>query len=386
MGSPVTQQGSKKHPGFTIACCLFATVAFAQIIAVGVSIAARTGETREVIRYVASDPVIVSVPTLRDPQPLSTEIEPRGIDELMAAYANDDTAATPNEFTPNSDLGIIPAPDSTKKRASDIPKIANPLVENLVLEAKESHIKGDLVAALNKLEEAEALAPSEPSVYYGMAQIFEDMGQWDRATDHYEKLFTMGPGIGIYYHKSAFKLSNGLNPDNPNLDLFIIGNILRRISDDKLTARLTIPIRSTPNGDFDPSKLELKVHHYDLVDSKKVEAVPPSRAGNISDRWLRAQPDWSSNEEFAESVYTIPKASSSDVHIFGVREYFGYVTELYYKNELVDQQAYPRLLHAIHAQKKNAPNFDSPYDFPLDEALPDINPDNPLLPSILPSY
>lgn len=382
MGSPVTQPVSKKHPGFTIACCLFATVAFAQIIAVGVSIAARTGETREVIRYVASDPVIVSVPTLRDPQPRSTDIKPRSIDEILAAYADDSqTLLIPkSEVEPNPDTFTI------QPIANDTPSIANPLVESLVMEAKASHVKGDLIATLTKLEEAEVLDPNEPAVFYGKAQLFEDMGQWDRATDNYEKLFSMGPSIGVLYHKAAFKLSNGINPEAANQDLFIIGNILRRISDDKLTARLTIPIRSTPNGDFDPSKLEVKVHHYDLVDNKKVEAVPPSRAENIVSRWLNSPPNWSSSEEFAESVYTIPKASASDVHIFGVRTYFGYVAELYYKNELVDQQAFPRRLHAIHGKQNSAPSFGDPYDFPLDQILPDINPDNPLLPSILPSY
>lgn len=381
MGTSVTKPVSKKHPGFTIACSLFATVAFAQIIAVGVSIAVRTGETREVIRYVKSDPVIVSVPTLPDPQPLSTDIQPRSIEEIMRAYTDDSDTTLPQP-----EQAAAPSPELPKNLAGERTQIANPLVEDLVLSAKELHVKGDLVAALNKLEEAEALAPSEPAVYYSIAQIFEDMGQWDKATDHYEKIFTMGPGIGVYYHKAAFKLSNGLNPDNPNLDLFIIGNVLRRISDDKLTARLTIPIRSTPNGDFDPTKIELKVHHYDLVDNKKVEAVPPSRAQNIVSRWLNSPPTWSTNEEFAESTYTIPKASSSDVHIFGIRQYFGYVTELYYKNELVDQQAYPRLLHAIHAKKQNEPSYGSPFDYPLDDSLPDINPENPLLPSILPSY
>ena len=160
---------------------------------------------------------------------------------------------------------------------------------------------------------------------------------------------------------------------------------MRRISTDRLQARLTIPIRSVANADFDPSQLEIKVHHYDLVDKKKIEAVPPSRADNIKDRWLHEPVDWANDEEIAESSYTLPPSAVAEEHLFGERTYFGYVAELYYKNELIDQQAYPRRLHAIHAEQQNKQEFAFPLDFPLDEALPNINPDNPLLPA-LPRY
>ena len=192
----------------------------------------------------------------------------------------------------------------------------------------------------------------------------------------------MVPSIGFYYHKSAFKLSNGINPQTQKEQTLIIGQIMRRISDDRLQARLTIPIRSVANNDFDPSQLEIKVHHYDLVDKKKIEAVPPSRAENIQDRWLHEPLDWADDEEIAESSYRLPPIAEAEVHLFGERSYFGYVAELYYKNELIDQQAYPRRLHAIHADQQRSQEFAFPLDFPLDEALPNINPDNPLLPAL----
>lgn len=386
MGTSITKSSAQQHPGFRIACGIFAVTAFAQLLAVGVSIASRTGETREVIRYVERDPIIVSVPTLRDePAPDTSVAEPLDVDAILKKYG-DSAALQPEAPTPP------PIPDNLSSAlaqqqpaAPETPTIANPLVEKLVMQAKQAHIKSDLIDALTKLEEAEVLAPEEPAVYYAKAQLFEDMGNWDKATDNYEKLFTMGLTAGVYYHKAAYKLSHGFGPDGKNQDLFIIGNILRRISDDKRTARLTIPIRSTPDGEFDASLLEVKVHHYDLVDNKTIEAVPPARADNIQSRWLQNPPTWFTHEEFAESVYTIPQATARELRIFGDRKYFGYVAELYYKNELIDQQAFPRRLHAIHAKQNAAPNFLDQQDFPFDEVLPNINPDNPLLPS-LPQY
>ena len=378
MGSSIHKSATKKHPGFTIACGLFACIAFAQLVAIGVSIAARTGETREVIRYVKTDPLIISVPTLRDPLPRNTDFTPRTPAQLIEAY----TSESDDLHTHLAPTQPAPTPHIHAPVIGNIPEIANSRVAALILTAQKLHVKGDLIATIFKLEDAESLAPNEPAVFYEKAKVFEDMGNWDRATDNYEKLFKMGPAIGVYYDKAAFKLSNGINPIAAKQDLFIIGNILRRISPDKLSARLTIPIRSTPEGEFDATLLEVKIHHYDLVDNKKVEAVPLSRAGNIKDRWINPRPDWSSNEEFAESVYTLPKADAAEVHIFGERKYFGYVAELYYKNELIDQQAFPRRLHALHAKLNHAPGFADPYDFPFDEALPNINPDNPLLPAL----
>lgn len=375
MGTPTQESPAAKRPAFTIACGLFACIAFAQLLSVGVAIAARTGETREVVRYVTGAPLIVSIPTLPDEVPLSGSLNPRSVAEMLDAYTDEDGAGTqPPATTFQTPLFTQPAIPETA------PSIQDPMVEKLVRDAHIAHNQGDLIKALLKLEEAESRAPDEPAIFYRKALLFEDMGQWERATNNYEKLFVMGTSIGVYYHKSAFKLSNGINPQKEQF--LIIGHIMRRISADRLQARLTIPIRAVANADFDPSQLEIKVHHYDLVDKKSIEAVPRSRADNIQDRWLHEPLDWANDEEIAESSYTLPPSAVAEEHLFGQRTYFGYVAELYYKNKLIDQQAYPRRLHAIHAEQQNNQEFTFPFDFPLDEALPNINPDNPLLPAL----
>ena len=59
-----------------------------------------------------------------------------------------------------------------------------------------------MMRAILKLEEAESIDPNEPALYYQKAELFEDMGHWQKAGDNYQKLFDMGPEIGSYYAPS----------------------------------------------------------------------------------------------------------------------------------------------------------------------------------------
>ena len=380
MGKPTPASAPNQRPTFAFACGLLACVAFAELLSVGIAIALRSGETREIVRYVQADPIIVSVPTLPDPVAKRAEkAPPRSVEQLLAEYAGD----LPNPVQPTaqapSTFSLTPEYQPQQK---DGHTIADPMIERLIDDAINAHGKGDLLAALVKLEEAESHAAQEPLVFYRKALLFEDMGQWERATNNYEKIFTMGPEIGVLYHKAAFKLAHGINPEANKQDLLVIGHILHRITKNKLHARLTIPIRSGSSSEFDPTLIAVEVHHYDLVDNKHIEPVPLSRSDRKSERWLHEPVDWANGEEIAEASYSLPTYTEADTHLFGARKYFGYVAELYYKNELIDQQAYPRRLHAIHAEKQRQPSYEMPFDFPLDEPLPNINPDNPLLPAL----
>jgi len=68
---------------------------------------------------------------------------------------------------------------------------------------------------------------------------------------------------------------------------------------------------------------------------------------------------------------------SGDDYLFGERKYYGHVAELSYRGEVIDQQAWPRLL----AREKNIRERD-PLMMP-DGYLPnDFNHENPLLPTL----
>ena len=88
-------------------------------------------------------------------------------------------------------------------------------------------------------------------------------------------------------------------------------------------------------------------------------------------------------------TYVIPKIDPQQQHLFGEKRYYGQVVELNYKGELIDAEAWPRVL----ARKFNKPDAAPVF---LDQEMPaDYNPLNPLLPNapgnvidpeILPDY
>ncbi|GAA5497060.1 hypothetical protein Rhal01_03248 [Rubritalea halochordaticola] len=373
----------KKRHTFGITCATFAAIGFAELMALGVAIALRTGETRIVEKIIPGDPIIVSIPTVRA-QPEIKEVEVAGDGaSISEKYAGD--------FTPTIKDPNIPVhpPVSPQNRSGDpdhfTPQVDNAKVAEILREAHGLHINGDMMRAILKLEEAENIDPNEPAVYYQKAELFEDMGHWQKAGDNYQKLFDMGPEIGSYYAQASLKLSRGFGPERDIQGLMVLGNFIPRIAEDKLNAKLPIPVRALQDKDIDPDKVDIRVHIYDIVDGKKIEPVPPARAKNITTRWLNPPVDWKDQaEEVLECEYVIPPLAIADTHLFGNRKYFGHVIELYYKGELLDQQASPRRLHAIHAKQNQVPGMDLnwPSDFDLEEPLPNINPDNPLLPPL----
>ncbi|WP_156817213.1 hypothetical protein [Rubritalea marina] len=376
---------SKRPSAYQVAWGLFACLAVSQLIAIGSAIAVRSGEVREVVRYVREDPIVISVPAAPEARaPREGEaIAPRSLEQLMLAYGEDasvtmELGQAPQVSLPEQNVKGL----SQARPANEEAAIARSDVRKLVEEAEAARKRGDAIQALILLDDAAALSEEEPLVWWRKAEVFEVMGQWERAADCYERLFIQGPDIGIYYHNAAYKLSNGIEPESSKNDQFALGHIMKRLSHDGMQVQLRVPVKLLNQERFDPEDIHLIVHHYDLVDKHRVEPVPESRADQMNERWVYAPVDWSSGEEIAEANYTVAEMSASESHLFGQRSYFGYVVELYYQNELVDQQANPRKLHSIHAKQQVTPS----YGLPFDGELPPMNEGNPLLPNLPSEY
>jgi len=230
--------------------------------------------------------------------------------------------------------------------------IKNTQVEKLVEEAHALHLAGDVVRAILKLDEADLIDPKEPATTYRRAQIYEDMRNWERATDAYSALFSMGPEIGAYYEIAADKMTNGVK-ESPDTVPFLLGNVTQRVSKNQLHAKVTVPIRRLTDREFEPSQIEVRIFFYDMVDNKTIEAVPKQREQNIAKRWISGAADWADSvEETIEAEYQLPNLDRANVHLFGERKYFGKVIELYYKGDLIDQYGYPGRVHGFHAKEQ----------------------------------
>lgn len=357
--------GVPRRPTFAIVAGLLVLVGFVEVVMLGIALLDRVGETRVVHVKEEGDVKLVYIPTFADDLPKVKKVTPRSYEDLIATYGADAKGLADyrlpelkEKMLPRRSSSGIEIRPSQAFDSERFPQIKSSRVEKLVDEAKSFHQSGDVVKAILKLEEAESMDPKEPALMYRRALIYESMRNWERAGDQYNLLFMMGADIGAYYDIAADKIANGVK-DSPDVVPFQLGNVIKRVSSDELSAQITIPVRRLSKRQIEPSQIDVRIFFYDIVDNKEVVPVPQQREVNIQKRWVTDSVDWESREEeVAEAVYTLPVLGRSDVHLFGERRYFGHVVELYYKGELMDQYAYPGRLHGIHAQDQYEQHFD----------------------------
>jgi tetratricopeptide (TPR) repeat protein len=361
----VNKAALNRRPTFAIVCSLMGLVAFIQVVMVGVALTNRVGETRVVEVTKAGEVEIVYIPTIADALPDVKKQQPRSYDDILKAYGKGGgiTSGANYQLAPSKKIprrrtpGVGIRPEQTADQGRFMP-IKNSRVEKLLEDAKSLHLSGDLVRAVLKLAEAEIIDADEPAITYRRALVYEDMRNWERAGDEYDKLFSLGPEVGVYYEIATDKIANGIK-DSPDVVPFQLGNVVQRVRGDRLTSRVIIPVRRLTDREIEPSQIDVRIFFYDIVDNKVVEPVPQQREQNIEKSWITEPTDWSRKaEEIAEAIYQLPALGIADVHLFGERRYFGHVVELYYKGELMDQVAYPGRLHGIHAKDQYKQHID----------------------------
>ncbi len=397
------------RPTFAIACWVLALLAFCQLIALGTAIALNS------IPLKPTDSQPVTTPPATQLAATSNPAHTRSIEEILAAMDDDMQVPPLRDFNPaggSSDLTLNPSSQTSKSSSSkgtgiaSVPKheitrknlkphnIANPEVAQLVEQAQNLHLDGDLINALVKLEEAKGIDPAEAAVLYQLGLIHEDMGMEGVAADYYSLVQQMGIAAGEYFPLAANKLTKGIDmPQVASSFDLSIGPVASRKSNNDRTITVTIPLLARPNHDINLELIEVRVHFFDRVSGRDIQRsiVPNSEIEKI---WLREPVNWqdSSREELLEVIYHVPETNSIDAHLLGGRrEYYGQVIELVYDGTVIDQQAFPRRLNSF--QGSDTQNNDMPLwlpDFPQQGLLPSKDDTNaydnlPLLPP-LPDY
>ena len=264
------------------------------------------------------------------------------------------------------------------------PQSDNPIVERLVEEARSARVAGDSWKAVLKLDEASKLDPNDANVIYQYAEVYEEMGLYDKAADNYQKVFALGTtGAGSLYELAAVKLRDGIDQPDDMAGKFALGRV--RVFDDKSWEEgqrviLSIPISAAPGlmqSEEELSRaLNVEVHLYDKLDGKPV--LRDEFSSTFDDRWVTAPVDWQDGgEEMLRVIYEIPAENSGAAHLLGQRKFFGQVVELYYEGELIDRLASPRRL-ARELNARGEENYFYPENFTKD----DFNFENPLLPPL----
>jgi tetratricopeptide (TPR) repeat protein len=259
------------------------------------------------------------------------------------------------------------------------PEIADPVTEKLVREAKAARVAEDMMSAITKLEQALQTSPGEANVLYELGLCHETMGIYDRAREYYHRVYQMGTsGAGGLYLQAADKLKQGFEQPQDKRNRIVLGRV--RVFSDKAAEQgekviITIPVQSVPGEQIEGRDLEVSVKFFDEIGARKEIAEADTTSCLVQYKWITEPLDWGNGEELLQVSYCIPTQDRQEEHLFGEKHYYGQVVELSYKGELIDAQAWPRIL----AHKLNKP--DAPPVFLDREMPPGYNPYNPLLPN-----
>ncbi len=356
---------TRNAPVFAISCWVLALMAFVQLLVAGMAFATKLEESRRV-RYIEKE--VPKTVVIRIPSP-----------PVNPPLAENPVISRP-PATPMTNVvrpALAPTPIAS-------PKIDDPRTERLVKEARQARVAGDMGLAVMKLEEASSQSPEDPNVHYELGLIHEQMGVFDVASAHYEKVFQMGvSGAGSLYELAAAKLRDGFELPEAMLGKLALGRV--RIfndsrNEDGQRVILTIPVQRAPAEDIDVDQLAVSVTFFNR--NSKGEIIQLEDKSWVKEQWVSLPFDWAGGEENLRMTYVIPAQDPQTEHLYGGRVYYGQVVSLLYKGEVLDVQAWPRDLAARISQQPVAnPNATLQPEF-QDTLPPDFDPNLPLLPPL----
>lgn len=354
---------------FRIACWLMAVMAFAQIMISGVAIAMRL-ESSRTVRVV--EKIAPSEPQVAINRPMnqsSTTAFSTGASDPAPTHVPSSPQPPIEPTTP-----VLPPP-----RPLIVPEISDPLAERLVNEAKAARVSEDMMTAITKLDQALQSSPKDAQALYELGLCHEAMGIYDKARQYYHQVYQLGTTVaGGLYIQAAEKLKEGFEQPIDKVNRIVLGRprVFKEPNRDKgEKVIITIPVQAVPGEQIEGRDLEVIVNFFDEVGARKEISPADTSLSQVESRWTTEPLDWSTGEEQLQITYTLPPQDQQQEHLFGQKRYYGQVVELSYKGELIDSQAWPRIL----AHKLNKP--DAPPVFLDSEMPPGFNPDNLLLPN-----
>lgn len=363
---------SRSGRTFLIAASVLGTLGMAQVVALGWHLAA--GSSR---------PRAVEIPALvlrDDPPPLAALTAPAP--KSAAPSAVPATATLPQ-------ITLVPAPAPAFAATPPPRPQVNP--RDLLGQARQLRIRGDMRNALARLREAQVSEPNNADIIAEIATCYEQMNQLERAIEQWQRIYDMGEAAGPAFQLAEIKLRTGIagpppsvraaretdptgnNPPNAEREtkVGIVDVTLTEVSDPTAEKRLSLKItlKNRPGRYVDSNKVAIQAFFYDLVDGK---AVTLTNAETASE-WLTNPNSWDeSTSQVLEAVYFRPKVEATaaapaprlrgkrpakgvpsnepPVPEFAAgasaekREYAGYIVRVYYDRELQDVRAEPKTL------------------------------------------
>jgi hypothetical protein len=268
-------------------------------------------------------------------------------------------------------------------------------VDQLLQQAKEFRVRGDMTNALSRLHQAADAEPNNVAVLQEMATTYDQLQFVDRANETWRRIQELGPSAGPAYEMAVARLTHGLPAVSPSVaaaspapaariedvppqtvETAAAATPLFAISDAKVTEEpdpdadtnltLHIAVKKLTNAAVDHAKVKIQVFFYDLVDDKDAKLTD----ADVTYDWETRNHDWAGPDpEVLRVNYLRPrsKSASSDSALAaaaasinpgrkgkpampsaatdgGKREYLGYIVRVFYHDHLQAEKAEPKRL------------------------------------------
>lgn len=254
--------------------------------------------------------------------------------------------------------------------------ISNAEIASLVDSGTDKRRNGDMQGALNDLRQAELVLPEHPRILAEIAATYSEMGLDRRSSLYWDNIRELGDKAAGAWHAIAVGELTGNRVGSaaaapPVPRILQLGRV--NASPDLTVSQgervvLSVVIDADPMTRPNPAEMSMAVYFYDLVDGEKSEAS----TADTSQHFISQPYDWQSGgKESIEVIYHQPEFTEEQKRELGERQYYGYIIELYYRDQLQDSAAFPPDLRSLNP---NVP--------PSPLGSPPIGPDNSLFPDI----
>lgn len=248
-----------------------------------------------------------------------------------------------------------------------------PILERLMSTGAELRASGNMQGALQAFRKVESAMPAHPRILAELAATLGQMGLSDKAKAYWERVEGLGPVVAAAYFPLAGQQLRGepTSVTDPAPKLMKIGEVkveeqAPTSEGQKVTIRVVVDAdaKSRPVGD----ELTLLVYFYDQVAGGEVKAS----TADTSYVYPSAPYDWQvdGTEEIIVK-YNQPVFTEEQKRELGVRSYYGYAIELYYRDQIQDKLVMPENIANLRLESK-------------DEEIPvrdRIGPENALFPN-----
>ncbi len=235
-------------------------------------------------------------------------------------------------------------------------EIKNQQIMDTVEGARQARILGDMQAALEALKAADLNEPGHPEILSEMAMTYEAMGLGDKSQSAWSRVRAMGlSGAGGYYRLAVSKLSSA--PEEPtaqvasNIKALKLGKceIERDPSSKREKWTLRIPLVAVEGELIDTSAMDIQIYFFEKS-GERIEQAAPERSS--TGRW-KATPVFATSKPEMLTVDYIAPAQQ------GNKFFHGYMVKVYYKNQLMGEQAFPETLLQFKPPGKNRAGADN---------------------------